>query len=102
MSLKSIEMQVAIPRTLDATKLHEQLQQQSQLMVDHANEAVQKDVEKKRNHVIKNDRSAQTKLQHHKHNQENRKHEQPAKDTKENAQNKEHHPYKGTIIDYSG
>ena len=28
MSLKSIEMQIALPRTLDAGKLHEQLQQQ--------------------------------------------------------------------------
>ena len=40
MSLKAIEMQVALPRTLDATKLHDQLQQRGQLINDQANEEV--------------------------------------------------------------
>jgi hypothetical protein len=55
-------------------KLQEQLQQRGQSMSDQANEAVQKDVEYKRNH---------------------------AREMKEGQQN-EQHPYKGTIIDYSG
>ena len=51
MRLKSIEMQVALPRTLDANKLHDQLQQRGQLINDQANEEVKKEVEKQRNFV---------------------------------------------------
>jgi|SRR4051794_36823294 hypothetical protein len=102
MSLKSIEMQIAIPRTLDAGKLQEQLQQRGQHMNDQANEAVQKDVEYKRSHVIKSEKSANAKLlkDGQKHNQEKHK-RNDTREMKEEQQN-EQHPYKGTIIDYSG
>src|SRR4051812_42362440 len=102
MSFKSIEMQIAIPRTLDAGKLQEQLQQRGQNMSDQAKEAVQKDVEHRRNHVVKSEESAEVGLlkdgQGHDHEEQKRNH---AREVKEEQQN-EHHPYKGTIIDYSG
>ena len=62
MSLKAIEMQVALPRTLDVGKIQEQMQQRSQNMIHIANDAVQHESEKKRNSVIKNEQSAETKL----------------------------------------
>lgn len=101
MSLRSIEMQVAIPRTLDAGKLQEQMQQRGQNMTDQANEAVQKDVEYKRNHVIKSEKTAKSRLlkDKQKHDEEHKRNH--ARETKEGQQN-EQHPYKGTIIDYSG
>ena len=46
MSLKAIEMQVALPRTLDADKIHDQLQQRGQHINDQANEDVTKRGEK--------------------------------------------------------
>ena len=41
MSLKAIEMQVTLPRTLDAGKIQEQMQQRGQNMINIANDAVQ-------------------------------------------------------------
>ena len=43
MSLKGIELQIAIPKTFDAGKIAEQKQQQSQLNQDHATCIVRSD-----------------------------------------------------------
>jgi hypothetical protein len=104
MSLKSIEMQVALPRTLDATKLHDQLQQREQrgqLINDQANEEVKKEVEKQRNFVIKNENLPQTTLRNQKQEHKKDKNEQHSDKEKQNVKH-EHHPYKGNFIDYSG
>ncbi|MCQ6274120.1 hypothetical protein JMM81_03875 [Bacillus sp. V3B] len=102
MSFKSIEMQVAIPRTLDVGKLQEQLQQRGQNMSDQANEAIKKDVEQKRQHVIKSKNSAKAKLLKDGQKNDHEKNKRNCKrEMKEEEQN-EQHPYKGTIIDYSG
>ena len=101
MSLKSIEMQVALPRTLEATKLHDQLQQRGQLINDQANEEVKKEVEKQRNFVIKNENLAHTTLHNHKQEHKKDKNEKHSDKEKQNVKH-EHHPYKGNFIDYSG
>ena len=101
MSLKSIEMQVALPRTLDATKLHDQLQQRGQLINDQANEEVKKEVEKQRNFVIKNENLAHITLHKQKQEHKKDKNEQHSDNEKQNVKH-EHHPYKGNFIDYSG
>ena len=101
MSLKSIEMQVALPRTLDATKLHDQLQQRGQLINDQANEEDKKEVEKQRNFVIKNENLACTTLHNQKQEHKKDKNEQHSDKEKQNVKH-EHHPYKGNFIDYSG
>lgn len=101
MSLKSIEMQVALPRTLEATKLHDQLQQRGQLINDQANEEVKKEVEKQRNFVIKNENLAYTTLHNQKQEHKKDKNEQHSDKEKQNVKH-EHHPYKGNFIDYSG
>ena len=101
MSLKSIEMQVALPRTLDANKLHDQLQQRGQLINDQANEEVKKEVEKQRNFVVKNESLAHTTLHNQKDKHQNDKNEQYPDKEKQNVK-QEHHPYKGNFIDYSG
>ena len=56
MSLKAIEMQIALPRTQDAGKIQEQLQQRSQVQLDHAAHEVQKQVEKNEHSVVKEER----------------------------------------------
>lgn len=48
MSLKAIEMQVALPRTHDAGKLLEQMQQRGQLQHDLASESVKREEEKRK------------------------------------------------------
>jgi hypothetical protein len=102
MSLKAIEMQVALPRTIDAAKLHEQQELRSQQINDQANEVLQKETAIKQQNVMKNEQSAQAHLlkdgQLHKH--KNKKHHKEIEKFKENQ--KENHPYKGTMIDFNG
>lgn len=46
MSLKAIELQVALPRTHDAGRVQEQLQQRSQITQDLATREMQKEIKK--------------------------------------------------------
>ena len=102
MSLKTIELQVALPRTFEAGKLSEQIQQRGQ----HANDLASIEVEKKREHdkssilnmtqkdkaFLKKDPShSQSDLSDHSN-----------KDRREEKEETEIHPYKGITIDYSG
>ena len=54
MSLKAIEMQIALPRTHDAGKIQEQLQQRGQHLQEHAAQSVTKEDDLKRKTVVKN------------------------------------------------
>ncbi|MGG0643681.1 hypothetical protein ABE021_07040 [Sporosarcina gallistercoris] len=102
MSLKSIELQIAIPKTFDAGKLTEQKNQQS--MLNHQQAAAQTDqqVMKQRNAVIESAESEKTK------NTRNSSGEGKSEenDQQEASQQQEHkhasHPYKGGFVDYTG
>ena len=101
MSLKAIEMQVALPRTLDAGKIQEQMLKQGQNMTNIAQDAVQKELERKRNSVMKNEQSAETKLhKDEKEQDQERQTREPVRVHSEEIE-REHHPYKGINIDYS-
>ncbi|WP_394232505.1 hypothetical protein [Niallia oryzisoli] len=102
MSLKSVEMQIAIPRTLDAGKIQEQLQQRGQNIVEHANEALQKDVERKTNRVTKNEHLDRSKFLKDREKQSHEQKNREKKTKRTDVQQKKQHPYKGTFIDYSG
>lgn len=101
MSLKAIEMQIALPRTQDAGKIQEQLQQRGQLQNDFATENVKKEDDKKKTTVLKQEQKDITRF--HKEGQQ-KEHSQSQGDRKEkqSQQIKEAHPYKGTKVDYSG
>lgn len=106
MSLKSIEMQVALPRTMEVGKIQEQLQQRGQNMNDFATMRNQKEDEQKRTSVIKHEQKSNVKLSQEERNnnkkeQEERENKQMKK-TKDINDMKEKHPYKGNVIDYSG
>ncbi|WP_237562815.1 hypothetical protein [Bacillus dakarensis] len=96
--MKSIEMQVALPRTQDAGKLQEQLQQRGQLHHDMAAQTGKKEDEKKAKTVSKQEQK--DRAQFHKegrnddHQQENKK--------RNKEKTKVSHPYKGTRMDFSG
>lgn len=103
MSLKNIELQIAIPRTQDAGKIQNELNERSNLANTHANIAVQKEDEKKRSAVIKNEKSAQLKLNKDKQNKnQNEKFKAKRSEKDENKDFQQIHPYKGRFIDYSG
>jgi hypothetical protein len=102
MSLKSIEMQIALPRTQDASKMQEQIQARSQVQNELALNDVQKEVEQKRTTVTKQEQKDPAKW-----NQEsNDKNDQSPKERKKQPEKKssDHlpHPYKGKFIDVSG
>jgi hypothetical protein len=103
MSLKAIEMQVALPRTQDAGKIQEQLQQRGQLSQDFASLEMKKESEKQQKTVLKS--SQKEKAEFNKEGESNETGQDPSQNNKkqnkkENA--KLNHPYKGKKIDYSG
>lgn len=106
MSLKSIELQIAIPKTFDAGKQQSQIQQQINAGQDLANEALKEQTEK--NHTLlleaanlKELRSEDERDQAGKHSKQSQnEHEDEEIHTKKNNQAK--HPFKGNFIDFSG
>jgi hypothetical protein len=100
-SLKAIEMQVALPRTHEAGKLQEQLQQRGQLQNDFASDHVKKEENKKKNTVMKQEQKDITRF-HKDGNGKEQSHEHDRKREKNTQQRNEPHPYKGTKVDYSG
>lgn len=105
MSLKAIEMQVALPRTMDAGKMQEQLQQRGQTLNDVAAERTLKEEEQKRTTVIKQEQKSNVKLSQEERGNKKNSDEHKSKE-KEKSRNeiekKEKHPYKGSRIDFSG
>jgi hypothetical protein len=101
LSLKALELQIAIPKTFDAGKMADNRQQNVINQQLHANEALKKDIERKQLAVNESeemtsvDEEGQQKNGHannpfqekHKKNME----EKPAI-----------HPFKGNLIDFSG
>jgi hypothetical protein len=86
MSLKLIELQIALPKTQDVGKLQEQLQYQGQLAQQQLAMSIQKQDERMRHQVTKAEQSEKAKWQ----KERNRK------------KTEEKHPYKGTFIDFIG
>lgn len=99
-SLKNIEMQLALPRTHDAGKIQDLLNQRNQQIQDQLAHSIQKEVDLKRTQVSHNNESDKLSL---KKDQSQQHHEQNKKKKKE--QKKEEnpdHPYKGKKIDFFG
>src|SRR4051812_48939685 len=100
MSLKALELQIAIPKTFDAGKVAEQHQQNVINQQLNAHEALKKEIQRKQLQVSdteKTDKIKDNKQQH-------QNHEENLLRTKH--QNKEEieaqHPFKGNLIDFSG
>ncbi|MCE4048286.1 MULTISPECIES: hypothetical protein [Bacillaceae] len=101
MSLKAIEMQVALPRTYDAGKIQEQQDQRGQLMNNHALQATLQEELKKRTSVVKGEEKGNVSN----NNQQDRESADLPKGKKKRTQEElslPDHPYKGNMIDYSG
>ncbi|MFC5558086.1 RNA polymerase subunit sigma [Ureibacillus thermophilus] len=103
MSLKGVELQIAIPKTVDAGKMAEQHQQNVVQQQFHANEALKRDIEKKQltvndtekiSGVSERDKEKEGSGKESNHNQKGRKKHQEQVEAK--------HPYKGNFIDFSG
>lgn len=108
MSLKSIEMQIALPRTVDASKNSEQLAQRGQFASDYGNLKMHQEEIKQRTTVVKQEQKDPPRFQTGqkdphagKKQEENvRKKTKQKINTQMNQTPK--HPYKGKFLDYSG
>ena len=99
MSLKGIELQIAIPKTVDAGRLAEQKQQQSQLNQDHANALMDRQTLKNQETVLEAEKFAKTDADKKEHEEGQAKNE----NQRNNEEEKETvHPYKGSFVDYTG
>ncbi|GEL75851.1 hypothetical protein [Tenuibacillus multivorans] len=102
MSWKAVELQVALPRTQDASQLQDQMNQRGQLTQEQLAQSQIKQAELKRKRVLET--KNKDKIRHdedsdHGSNQESftsNKKNQPEDEPSEK------HPYLGKIIDYSG
>ena len=102
MSLKGVELQIALPRTFEAGKMVDQAQQQALAQQAHANEALKKELERKQNIVntaegmeeISEEEQAGVEYIDGTRKKKKKNHEKSEK--------KAQHPFKGNFVDFSG
>ncbi|SDQ60062.1 hypothetical protein SAMN05216232_2738 [Virgibacillus subterraneus] len=99
MSWKSIEMQVALPRTQDAGKLQEQMLKQNQHFQESLAQSQLKDIEQKRKRVQEFESINDVKIKDEDEQGVNNSEEQKAKSEYDEFAE---HPYLGKKIDFSG
>lgn len=103
MSLKLIELQIALPRIHESSKIQEQLEQRSQQMQDSVAQKSLKDDELKRTQITKNEENHEMKFEKDQTSSFNHSNHQNKKRSKEKKEEEKiHHPYKGNFIDFSG
>jgi hypothetical protein len=93
-SLKLVELQLALPRTYDMGKVQEQIQQQSQVLQAQLAMSMQKKEEEARHQVTKKEKSFEVRWE--------KENSSPLLYDKNKKGEKQRHPYKGKIIDYTG
>lgn len=104
MSLKAIELQVALPRTQDAGKLQELLQNRGQQLIEHASEQEKKDTKAKNETVLRQEKNSSVDWNNHSkgRQQEKRRQNDESNNNHSAFSQAEIHPYKGKKIDFSG
>lgn len=102
MSLKAVELQIAIPKTFEAGKIAEQHQQNVIHQQMHANEALKKEWERKQL-AVNTTEHADAISEEDEQNGSSENHSSTGEKKKdEQEQQKAHHPFKGNFIDCSG
>ncbi|WP_064093688.1 hypothetical protein [Rossellomorea aquimaris] len=102
MSLKAIEMQVALPRTFEAGKAAQQNQEQNQLLQSAVALEMEKELKKKRQSVKQADAKGDATLHQEKSKQKHSSEKSPRSDSQAQLKPGNPHPFKGKSIDYSG
>src|SRR5690554_6909039 len=100
--LKSIELQVALPRTQTAGKLQDQMQQRSTVAQEHlSQQQIEEDVRKKKA-ITDTESTEKKRLNNDDESNDGKKHqndEQGREKKKEKEKKVKQHPYKGKHID---
>ncbi|WP_313891240.1 RNA polymerase subunit sigma [Psychrobacillus sp.] len=100
MSLKAIELQIAIPKTFDAGKVADQLQQQSAVNQANAQAASERQLEKNRETVLQPEETAEASLDDK--GESSAEQERKKREKKEQEKKNTKHPFKGNFVDFSG
>ncbi|WP_449540034.1 hypothetical protein [Ferdinandcohnia sp. Marseille-Q9671] len=98
MSLKLVELQVAIPRTQDAGRIQEQLNMRGQHLQDHITAEADKSDKRRRTRVNENNEPEDANI-HKDVPSYPFQHKDTEKKNKPETEQKERHPYKGNVID---
>ena len=100
MSLKAVELQIAIPKTFDAGKIADNHQQNVISQQLHANEALKKEIERKQMSVHESEHLDPVNEEENGADPE----QQNAKAHKKNLMKEKQakHPFKGNLFDFSG
>lgn len=106
MSLKAIEMQIAIPRTPTVGKIQDQLQQRGQVVQDHIGMEQNKADEKKRKQVLKPSKTEKKRLNNNDESSSDNNRKQDNQNQQQLQEKQEiesaKHPFKGNFVDFSG
>lgn len=104
MSLKAVELQVAIPKTFDAGKVAEQHQQNTINQQLNANEALKKELERRQKAVneTENTDAISNEEERERNGEQLSMLDKRKKKEQEQEQPKAQHPFKGNFIDFSG
>ncbi|MUK89888.1 hypothetical protein GMD78_16075 [Ornithinibacillus sp. L9] len=102
MSWKSIELQVALPRTQDAGKLQDQMLKQNQHFQESLVQSQLKQEELKRKKVQQQEDVAKTKLEDEENNSTTNQHDTQRKNSTKNKKQSIDHPYLGNKFDFTG
>ncbi|PXW92504.1 hypothetical protein DES38_10285 [Streptohalobacillus salinus] len=100
MSWKAVEMQVALPRTQDAGKIQEQMQQRGQFMQNMISKEA-----KAENAVLEhsvNDLEKDRLLKDKEHKDNQHEHQGDKEQQEKKKQIKQYHPYLGHRVDING
>ena len=103
MSLKSVELQIAIPKTFDAGKIADQHQQNTINQQYHANEQLKREMERKQFSVNKSESmDSISEDEDEKRSGSEQSFHQQKKKNKQQLEQKAQHPFKGNFFDFSG
>ena len=101
MSLKGVELQIAIPKTFDAGKIADQQNQNVINQQLHANEELKKELERKQ--LLVNDTESMDAISDDEERDSQDLNNPNSKKKKQSKESKSaKHPFKGNLIDFSG
>lgn len=102
MSLKGVELQIAIPKTYEAGKITEQAQQQALAQQANANEALKKEIERKQKVVNTSEGTDEISEEEEAGGEYIKGTRKKKKKSDEKPKRQAKHPFKGNFVDFSG
>lgn len=102
MSLKGVELQIALPKTFEAGKMADQAQQQTLAQQAHANEALKKEIERKQKAVNTSEGMAEISEKEEAGGEYIKGTRKKKNHPNEKLEKQAQHPFKGNFVDFSG